>query len=434
MNGECVGRSSWQCNRCAAVVRVTSVLIAVAVAVGFAPVTAGAQTFRYRKVYDFGSSADLGTFPSAGVTVDAHGNIFGTTEYGGVSNDGVVYELAALPDGGYGYHRLHSFNIANRGGAYPTAAPVLDTSGNLYGTTKYGGGSDAGVVYELVANSTGGYSFKILRDFSGNDGAYPEAGLTLDGSGDLYGTTLNGGQYGCGVVFEMAAAEGGAFTFRRLYSFNGSQGRYPLAGLVLDGKGDLFGACWAGGNSNGGVLFELVPRGSSTYGYRVLHTFNAANSGGFNPDTVLAMDTNGDLFGATLDGGDFGPDNDEDSPGTAFELEAQSGGEYTYHTLHSFNSTDGYHPIAGMAIDTDGNVFGSTNQGGNFNLGAVFEMVADGVGGYTFRKLHSFSGPDGDTPQSGTLAVDARGNVYGTAQGGGAYSYGVIFEMERVTP
>jgi uncharacterized repeat protein (TIGR01451 family) len=241
-----------------------------------------------------------------GLALDGSGNLYGTTEAGGPNNDGIVFELIPKAGGGYTPHTLAPFNGAN--GANPFGTLVLDGGGNLYGTTEVGGPNGDGTVFEVAAGSN---TITTLASFNGGNGANPQDGLVLDGSGNLYGTTEHGGANpgDNGTVFEIKA---GSNTIITLASFNGGNGAFPQYGtLALDGSGNLYGTTVNGGASDQGTLFE-VAKGSHTITDLASFTGPGAGNGG-NPRAGLVLDGSGNLFGTTFDGG--GTDND----GTVFE-------------------------------------------------------------------------------------------------------------------
>ncbi len=356
-----------------------------------------------------------GREPYASLIMDSSGDLFGTTWEGGASSDGTVFELA---QGSGTITTLVSFNGTN--GAGPKDALIMDSSGNLYGTTAGGGASGEGTVFEL-AKVGSGYSSTIttLASFTGANGigAHPADTLIMDNSGNLYGTTRNGGVFGAGsggygTVFEMAQGSG---TITTLASFNGSDGADPEAGLIMDSSGNLYGTT-CGGAFNGGTVFELA-HGSGTI--TTLATFNGTN--GMTPSASLIMDSKGNLYGTTSQGGaTFGVSDFGD--GTVFELAQGSG---TITTLASFNGTDGEAPDGALIMDSSGNLYSTTSEGGTSNDGTVFEL-AHGSG--TITTLASFNGTNGSTPLAG-LIRDSGGNLYGTAYGGGATGDGTVFEL-----
>jgi len=229
-----------------------------------------------------------GARPNAGPISDKAGNLYGTTQQGGANSYGVVFKLA--PDGTETV--LHAFaGQPGSDGAYPVAALISDRHGNFYGTTQHGGTSDNGTVFELAKNGTE----TVLHDFAGSDGQYPVAGLLRDGSGNLYGTTKQGGAHGSGTVFKVAS-DG---TETVLYSFGGGgDGAFPMCGVIMDKKANLYGTANGGGAKGAGAVFELSAKGVES----VLYSFAGGSDGAF-PQAGLFRDTAGDLYGTTSSGG-----------------------------------------------------------------------------------------------------------------------------------
>jgi uncharacterized repeat protein (TIGR03803 family) len=343
-----------------------------------------------------------GANPYAGLIMDSSGNLYGTASAEGASGDGTVFELAA---GSGTITTLASFNGSD--GSNPLSGLIMDSSGNLYGTTEFGGAHGSGVIFELA---TGSSTITTLASFSGTDGANPLAGVIMDSSGNLYGITVSGGASNDGTVFELAHGSG---TITALASFNGhTGGAKPYAGLIMDGSGNLYGTASSGGSHYGGgsgSVFELA-RGSGTF--TGLALFNGTD--GVTPYGGLIMDSSGDLYGTT-----FG---DSTISGTVFEL---APGSLT--TLASF-VTNGSSPIGGLIRDSSGNLYGTASGGGAFNYGTVFELAQ---GSSTITALASFNyGIDGTNPVAG-LIMDGSGNLYGTASAGGAIADGTVFELAK---
>jgi len=302
-------------------------------------------------LYSFTVGSD-GFGPTADLIMDSSGNLYSTTENGGADGYGVVFKLA--PDGTETV--LYSFT-GGSDGKYPEAGLIMDSSGNLYSTTLYGGadkyGADKyGVVFKLAPDGTE----TVLYSFTGgSDGEYPQAGLIMDSSGNLYGTTERGGAYDDGVVFKLAP--GGTETV--LYSFTGSDGgAYPYAGLIMGSSGNLYGMTPEGGAYDHGVVFKLAPGGTET----VLHSFTGGSDGS-EPQAGLIMGRKGNLYGTTYFGG-------TDGAGVVFKL--ASDGKET--VLHSFTGGDGVFPSAGLLMDKKGNLYSTTQFGGAYESGVVFTL------------------------------------------------------------
>jgi len=338
-----------------------------------------------------------GAFPSDAVIMDSSGNLYGTASGGGASNDGTIFELA---HGSPKITTLASFNGTN--GADPLAALIMDSSGNLYGTTSGGGASNDGTVFELAHGSG---TITALASFNGTNGAGPRAGLIMDSSGNLYGNTVSGGASNVGTVFELSHGSG---TITTLASFDGTDGRTPSGGLIMDSSGNLYGTTASGGAPNHGTVFELA-HGSGTI--TTLASFNGTN--GADPEAGLIMDSSGNLYGTAVSGG-------ASNYGTVFELAHGSG---TITALASFSRLLGAHPHAALIMDSSGNLYGTAFGGGAFD-GTVFEL-AHGSG--AISTLAAFLGRMEDP--SGTLIMDSFGNLYGTTFQGGASNDGTVFKL-----
>jgi uncharacterized repeat protein (TIGR03803 family) len=382
--------------------------------------TCASATALERVIYSFDLDGKDGYQPAASVISDAAGNLYGTTyyggSYGGSTGYGTVFELTPKAGGGWTEKVLHSFNDNGKDGYAPLGSLIFDGVGNLYGTTEFGGVYASGTVYELTPKADGKWMEKVLHSFNGKDGYAPFAGLTFDGSGNLYGTTYSGGAYGWGTVFELTPKAGGGWMEKVLRSFNinGNGGSFPQAGLVLDAAGNLFGAA-------SDIVFELTAKAGGGWTEKVLHTFKSKY--GTFPDAKPIFDSTGNLYGTTYGGGAYGD-------GTVFELMPQAGGGWTEKTLHSFNGKDGNDCFAGLIFGVGGNPFGATKQGGAYDRGTVFELTPKAGGGWTEKILHTFSdnGKDGVYPDGGVIS-DAEGNLYGTTSYGGAHNGGTVFEI-----
>ena len=308
-----------------------------------------------------------------------------------------------------------------RDGNTPFGGLVFDSNGNLYGTTALGGAftkpslQGDGTVFKLAPNGTE----TILHNFNGTDGFYPFATLIIDGNGNLYGTTEGGGAYNHGTVFEMTppATSGGSWTESILLSFNGTtNGGAPHCSLLMSG-GKLYGTAQGGGTYGYGTVFELTKSGG-TWTPSVLYNFIGAPSDGADPlYATLLTDTFGNLYGTTYKGGTY-------SVGTVFEL-TPSGIE---SKLYSFAGTpDAQSPgslIFGTTPQTNSNLYGTTFTGGTYGAGTVFELASSG----SESILYDFTGGlDGSSPKA--VAMDASGNLFGTTGAGGAFLHGTVFEL-----
>jgi uncharacterized repeat protein (TIGR03803 family) len=334
---------------------------------------------------------------------DSSGNLFGTTTWGGAYGDGTVFKVAA---GTNALTTLVNFNTTN--GRTPYGGLMLDGAGKLFGTTTWGGAYGYGTVFEVEAGTN---ALTTLVSFNNANGANPWASLVEDNSGNLFGTTYGGGAYGDGTVFEVAA---GSNSLTTLVSFNNTNGSTPLAGLVRDSAGNLFGTTSGGGAYGYGTVFEIA---AGTNTLTILVSFNNSNGGG--PHARLVRDSSGNLFGTTVGGGANGY-------GTVFKVAA---GTNALTTLVSFNNANGANPWAGLVEDSNGNLFGTTQTGGVNGKGTVFELAA---GTNALTTLISFNGANGVGVDSG-LVMDGNGNLFGTTMGGGADNDGTMFKVTSET-
>ena len=315
-------------------------------------------------------------------------------------------------------------NFDGASGQFPDAGLSADAAGDLFGMTATGGAYGYGAVFELVNNGGGGYTPVTLLRFSNTPGvAGSDSGVIADAAGNLFGTIPSGGATGDGAVFELVNHGGGAYTPVTLLSFNGANGALPSAGLIADAAGNLFGTTAAGGANGDGAVFEIAKAGAG-YASTPTTLFSFDGASGAGPADSLTVDAAGNLFGVTPSGGANGY-------GTVFELVRDGGGVYTPVTILSFNGADGRF-ASSLITDAAGNLFGTTSSGGAYGYGTVFELVNNG-GGYTPVTLLSFNGADGANPGGGLIA-DAAGDLFGTTGEGGAYSApglprGTVFEL-----
>lgn len=366
---------------------------------------------RFSVLYTFGGGSD-GAEPYAGLMADRSGNLYGTTEAGGASGFGTAFRLA--PDGTKTI--LHSF-AGGSDGINPYSGVISDNSGNLYGTTYQGGAHGDGTVFEIAANGTETVLY-AFDDQSGSDGADPYAGLVRDKHGNLYGTTSVGGAHGQGSVFRIAS--NGTETV--LYSFNDSSandGAAPYAPLIMDAHGNLYGTTTVGGAHGQGTVFEIGRDGSE----KLVYSFNDSSANdGADPYAPLIMDSNGNLYGTTKVGGANGQ-------GTVFEV-APDGSEKVLYSFNDHSANDGADPYAGLISDSRGNLYGTTSVGGANGVGSIFRLAPTG----TETLVYSFTGgSDGAIPEAGLIRdkiLGGKTRLFGTATVGGN-GEGTIFEIKQ---
>lgn len=407
------------------------------------PVTYSEQT-----VYNFGQAPD-GSQPVANLVLDTQGNLYGTTMQGGVYGEGTVFKLS--PGGGQWTETiLYNFCSAQgcTDGAQPNSALILDSVGNLYGTTLQGGvygnansGAGTGVVFELSPQQNGTWTETVLHSFgSGRDGTAPMGGLTFDHSGNLYGTTYQGGTgpqciAGCGTVFEISPGSGGLWTERVLYNFCSQSGcpdgENPTSGLLVDASGNVFGTTTGGGlDQSLGLIFELSPGSSGQWIESVIYQFQGGGNDGYSPVGRLVKDGSGNLYGATEFGYSYVYPPSLNN-GTVFKLTQGAGNRWTETVVYGLCAQvaclDGSQPLAGIVLDKAGSIYGTTFIGGTSNWGCVFKLVPRSDGTWQQSTLYSFQGfGNGHSPAG--VVVDSSGNIYGLAQGG-ANQNGMVFEL-----
>jgi uncharacterized repeat protein (TIGR03803 family) len=401
----------------------TRILRILAIAVFTAMITVSVSAQTETILHSFTNGSDGGN-PQGGFIFDGKGNLYGTTGSGGgtsaCSGCGTAFELVPGSNGTWTENVIFDFGTSFSDANDPFGPLTFDSKGNLYGTTDGGGTGFLGTVFELTPGSNGVWTEKVLYNFTGGvDGGFPYgSGLALDSAGNLYGLTESGGAYGFGTVFEVVAGANGTWTEKVLHSFTGgSDGNFPFGTTpIFDAAGNLYANASGGGFHDYGVVFELIPGSNGHWSEKVLYSFSGGAGGSF-PGGKLLFDSTGNLYGTTTY--------------TVYELSPGSNGTWTEKTLHSFvGGPDGATPYAGLVFDKAGNLYGTTNSGGN-HRGTVYELIPGSSGTWTEKILHRFTttGGDGIFPTFATLIVDANGNVYGTTPQGGSSGAGVVFEI-----
>ena len=383
-----------------------------------------------------------GAKPHAGLISDTAGNLYGTTSAGGLYNAGTVFELV-YTGGGYSETILHSFTGGNDGGS-PLSSLAMDAAGNLYGSAETGGtgscsSTGCGVVFELVKST--GYSETILHRFTGGaDGGLPYASLTFDASGNLYGTVMCGGSTVCsggtryGVVFMLVKASGYAEAVLHRFS-GGADGGVPVAPVILDASGNVYGTTEAGGTgscsaSGCGVVFELVK--SSSFAETVLHRFTGGADGG-EPFAGVIADASGNLYGTTTCGGSGSCTGGSGGDGVLFEIVKSTA---ALVPLHTFTGPDGAKSTASLVFDNTGTIlFGTAASGGAYGDGTAFQFS---ISANTYTKLLDFNGSAGGAIPISPLEyfqhrVGCVGRcVLGTTFFGGIDDLGLVYQLNLV--
>lgn len=446
----------------------------ISLAIILATASAASASWKEKVLYSFQGGTD-GATPVGGVVFDSAGNLYGATQDGGSSvchsiyQCGTVYQLKPPAKSGDPWTEtiLHVFRgNAENDGASPFGGLVIDSAGNLYGTTAYGGTGDCvllgsklgcGAVFELSppTEKGGAWAETVLYSFpTSKQGYVPWGDLVFDKQGNLYGSTIFGGGKGttcdafyqyCGAVFELSPpkTKGGKWTEKLLHGFeSGKDGANPNGGLVFDTKGTVYGTTYGGGNESGecgtggcGTAFALVPpkEKGDTWPETIVHRFNYDKSDASNPMAGLVLDPKGNLYGTSMSGGP-GPG------GTVFRLSPPSNkpGTWTETILHGFNGkAGGYDPEGAITLDSRGNLYGTTNVGtGGSVRGSVFQLKQPSRKdlAWALNTIHGFTGiPDGENPTA-SVTFDKNGNLYSTTQYGGTgpgcgfTGCGVVFE------
>lgn len=407
---------------CIAVVLLTMVVGGL----GLASREAVAQT--YTVLHAFTRAQD-GAAPWGGLTIDAGGNLYGTATAGGSGGScmggcGTVFKLSQR-NSNWTFSPLYNFTQAD--GAYPEGKLIFGRDGRLYGTTGQGGvacsSPGCGVIFALRPPATFCqsvicfWSEQVLYQFAGgNDGSRPTGDPVFDSAGNFIGTTYNGGASGVGTVYELTPA-GGGWTESVIHTFSVNDGANPYGGLTQDSSGVLYGTTKVGGVfQHAGVVYQLR-NSSSGWLETVIHNFNGTD--GFEPLGAVAVDASGNVFGTTNHGGQGGGGG-----GKAFEV-SPSGSGWDFALLYQFSGISG--PAGDLIMDNSGALYGTTLTDGAFGFGSVFKLTYSGAD-WTMTTLHDFTGADGASPH-GSMVFDSNGNLYGTAAAGGPHNLGVVWEI-----
>jgi len=373
--------------------------------------TTPAQAQTFSVVHTFTGGSDGGS-PLSGFTIDSAGNLYGTASNGGKAGYGIVLKL----DVNGKETVLHNF-AGGTDGANPEGRLVSDAAGNLYGTTLAGSTSGDGTVFELPVKGRE----IILHRFSGTDGAKPEAGLTMDAKGNLYGTTTAGGANGNGTVFKLEKNSAGKWKEQVLYSFGqGTDGAVPVGGITLDKTGNIYGTTSAGGTYTYGTIFKLTHT-KSGWTETILHDFQNASDGAV-PYAGLVFDSSGNLYGAATEGG-----NNTNGGGTVFQL-TPANGNWNFTVLYSLPGWGISGTFRNVLLDAAGNLYATTHCDGSYNAGTVYKLTP-ASGTWTYTSLYVFTGRDDGEYSFSNLVFDKQGNLYGTTNTGGASGYGVVFKI-----
>ena len=379
-------------------------LFSAALALAIQPLSAQARS--YKVLYSFTNDSAAGENPSSSLVRDPEGNLYGIA-LGGTFGRGIVFEL-----GNTGQESvLYNFRGSDGDGDVPDSMSFRDAAGNLFGTTFQGGAYSFGTVFKLDTQGAETIVYNFCRKTPCTKGAYP-GGVIPGKNGSMYGITYAGGNFsceitGCGTVFKINHY--GDLTLLHAFGGANGDGQNPNAGLVLDESGNVYGTTMWGGADGRGVVFKMTSGGSETVEY----SFQGAADGEY-PNGGLIQDGKGNLYGTANLGGAY-------NYGTVFKITAS--GEFT--VLYSFpGGVSGANPYANLTLDQQGNIFGVTAAGGVHNFGIIFKLDASG----DEQVLHNF-GEERDGVHPSGLVIDASGNLYGTTYQGGKYNYGCIFQV-----
>jgi uncharacterized repeat protein (TIGR03803 family) len=388
--------------------------------------------WKEKVLYSFQGGTNDGSVPAGGVVFDKQGNLYGATTDGGM-----VYQLAPPAQQGDPWTETVLYTFKGKqynDGDLPNGGLLIDSQGNLYGVTAYGGSGDCvllgtnvgcGTVYELSSPQQKGdpWTETILYSFpTAKQGYLPNGDLVFDRAGNLYGATEFGGGKGtscdpyyqyCGAVFELSPpkTKGGEWTEKVLHAFaSGTDGANPNGGLVLDGEGNVYGTTYAGGSGDWGTVYELKPptRKGGAWTEKQVHVFTTGNAGGL-PSAGVIFDSKANLYGTTV--------------GTIFRLAPPStkSGRWKETILSTFNNYEAYDPSGALIFGANGNLYGTT-QSAKTSFGTVFRLRPPSRegGAWAFSILYGFKGaPDGAQPAA-KLIFDKHGNLYSTTTQGGA--------------
>jgi len=398
----------------------------------------------YKVIHNFCTEEKCadGKWSRSTLTADGAGNYYGTTMAGGTKDGGTIFRMS--PNGAqWKFTELYKFCSVKgcKDGSSPRGGVTVDTDGNLYGATFSGGAHGQGAVFQLSRNG----KLKVLHSFcideTCSDGAVPQSltlsyqgmasGVPYDGTSPLFGTASAGAHNG-GVVFSLTPnAAKTKWTYKVIHDFCANDpctdGGHPFSGVSVDASGNLFGALTDGGAYAHGAIFEMQKNGSG-WKYILVHSFCSDQdicADGNAPVAAPVMDGAGNLYGTTLAGGSAA------NRGSVYKL-VPNGSKWTFTSLHAFcaetNCTDGRTPYAGVMVDPNGNLFGTTEAGGDVDNGTLYELSGKQL--TTFTRLESFDSKKvpGATPFAAPTQ-DSSGALFGTAANGSSKDAGVIFKF-----
>jgi len=391
-----------------------------------------------KRLYSF--TPAVGSHP-LGLTFGPDGALYGTTVTG-AAGGGAIYRLAPDESGIWFETTLYRFGVQ---GHYPNPV-IFAPDGAMLLTLQLGPGGGCGSIIRLAENSNGTWQELNLHNFKCAEGLYPESPLTADGNGNYFGVAWGGGVYGLGTVFEITSANGGEWVFKRIHSFNGHDGAHPQSGVVFDASGNMYGTALCGGLSAGaaanelapdcggdagsGTVWELSPLADGSWREKTIHNFYGHNGANPSDNGQLALDAAGNLYGTTHNGGIF-------DLGTVYELSPRGDGTWSSKVLHSFNGHNGIAPSGGVIFDAQGNLYGECFGPGSYSGvtspgesggQVVYKLSPNADGTWSETVLQKFNEPQSGGPAMG-LIMDNSGNIFGTTWMGGAHNDGSVFEV-----
>ncbi len=389
---------------------------------------------KYKVLCNFKGGNDAGGPLYGALALDKNGNLFGTAGGGGEGcggSCGTVFELSPQENGKWAETVIFRFQSSGTGQP-PYGGVIVDSQDDLYGTTTLGGTDNDGTVFALAPGSTG-WTESILYNFGShsNDAGVPYSALVADTSGNLYGAA--------NYPYELSPKPGGGWAERVLYHFHPENGKDGTDGsksdvpLILDFMGNLYGITLYGGNyskclagSGGcGTVFELTPLGKGGWKERVLHRFAQFKNDGEAPFLEgVVLGFHGNLYGTTYYGGTY-------QGGTIYELRVGKAGQWQERILYSFRGVEDGGLPGPVIPDGKGDLYGTAGGGGGgCSCGVVFKLAPGANGKWRYTVSHHFKGTDGGQPLAG-VTLDGKGNIYGTTSWGGKYLYGVVFEITQ---
>lgn len=404
-------------------------------AVSFALLCSAASASEYRVLHNFCAHEGCtdGLFPAASLILDGQGNLYGTTTLGGMHDTGTVFQIERS-GGGNVYRRLYSFQSCGgcAGGTNPQAPLMMDASGALYGTAYNGGTRGVGTLFKLspIADR---WHLHVFHDFCSSSfcsdgsnpisgGAYAQArsGAPYDGTSDVYGVTIAGGQSPYGVLYRWTPKGGEHIARSFCVEANCTDGAQPNGEVAFNDAGNVCGTTRAGGKSQYGTLYCLNAD-DSAWTYSFCSRSNCID--GSTPFAGVTADGSGNLFGTTRYGGKNGQ-------GVVYAVSAAAG--HHERVVHNFcsraNCADGKNPMSGVLL-IDGAIYGTTSRGGKYDGGTVFKIDAGGRETVLHSFCHAANCTDGYAPQAG-LTTDGNGHLFGTTTQGGRYTGGTVFELD----